>query len=167
MSPRAAWRLESLGFSNVSDYVAGEADWLAFGLPTEGIQANAPRAGRVARGDAPTCDLTERVSDLHERMRASGWDVCVVVNAEGIVLGRVRAAAVDDATDPDQMVEAVMEAGPTTVRPSEPLDALVERMRHHNVASIIVSTSDGRLLGVIRREDAEQWLATSAGDRGA
>ena len=27
MSPRAAWRLDSLGFQQVYDYVAGEADW--------------------------------------------------------------------------------------------------------------------------------------------
>ncbi len=165
MSPRAAWRLESLGFTDVYDYVAGEADWLAFGLQTEGRQVNALRAGRVARRDEPSCDLTERVSDLQERVRASGWDVCVVVNAEDIVLGRVRAAAVDGSLD--QMVDAVMEAGPTTVRPSEPLDALVKRMRDRNVTSMIVSTSVGRLLGVMRREDAEQWLATSSGDRGA
>ena len=32
MSPRAAWRLESLGFSHVYDYVAGKIDWLAAGL---------------------------------------------------------------------------------------------------------------------------------------
>ena len=35
MSPRAAWRLESLGFARVYDYVAGKADWMAAGLPTE------------------------------------------------------------------------------------------------------------------------------------
>src|SRR5438309_12115020 len=34
MSPRAAWRLESVGFSEVSDYVAGKNDWMSAGLPT-------------------------------------------------------------------------------------------------------------------------------------
>jgi hypothetical protein len=29
MSPRAASRLESLGFTQVNDYVAGKADWVA------------------------------------------------------------------------------------------------------------------------------------------
>ena len=33
MSPRAAWRLESLGFRNVHDYPAGKSDWMAAGLP--------------------------------------------------------------------------------------------------------------------------------------
>ena len=36
MSPRAAWRLESLGFTKVYDYVPGKTDWLAAGLPREG-----------------------------------------------------------------------------------------------------------------------------------
>ena len=36
MSPRAAWRLEGLGFEKVFDYVPGEADWFASGLPRDG-----------------------------------------------------------------------------------------------------------------------------------
>ncbi len=34
MSPRAAARLETLGFSRVYDYVGGKRDWLAAALPT-------------------------------------------------------------------------------------------------------------------------------------
>src|SRR6266851_66135 len=45
MSPRAAWRLESLGFGEVYDYVAGKLDWMAAGLRTEGTNAAHPRAG--------------------------------------------------------------------------------------------------------------------------
>jgi 3-mercaptopyruvate sulfurtransferase SseA len=52
MSPRAAWRLEALGFAEVNDYVDGKLDWLAAGLPTEGSNAERPGAGDVA---APTC----------------------------------------------------------------------------------------------------------------
>jgi rhodanese-related sulfurtransferase len=36
MSPRAACRLEALGFTRVDDYVDEIADWQAAGLPTEG-----------------------------------------------------------------------------------------------------------------------------------
>ena len=54
MSPRAACRLELLGFTQVYDYVAGKADWLAHGLPTEGEQAQIPRAKDVLRRDAVT-----------------------------------------------------------------------------------------------------------------
>ena len=44
MSPRAACRLETLGFAEVYDYVAGKADWLGRGLPREGEKAREPRA---------------------------------------------------------------------------------------------------------------------------
>jgi 3-mercaptopyruvate sulfurtransferase SseA len=36
MSPRAAWQLEALGFSDVYDYAAGKLDWISRGGPTEG-----------------------------------------------------------------------------------------------------------------------------------
>ena len=38
LSPRAAARLEELSFREVYDYVAGKADWLAAGLPSEGTR---------------------------------------------------------------------------------------------------------------------------------
>ena len=41
---RAAWRLESVGFSEVYDYTVGELHWLAAGLPTEGTNATRPCA---------------------------------------------------------------------------------------------------------------------------
>jgi len=34
-SPRAARRLEALGYENVFDYEEGKQDWIAAGLPTE------------------------------------------------------------------------------------------------------------------------------------
>jgi hypothetical protein len=54
MSPRAACRLETLGFPEVHDYVAGKADWLAHGRPTEGAQAAVPRAHNLLRTDVVT-----------------------------------------------------------------------------------------------------------------
>ena len=149
-------RLESLGFSRVFDYVPGIADWLAFGLPTEGTNADPPRAGHVARRDVPTCRLTDRLGDIRDDVHARGWESCIVVDQQGVVLGRVRDDAFED--DPDRTAEDVMRAGPATVRPSEPLDALVQRMRDRNVESIVVSTSDGVLVGVLRRADAERRL---------
>ena len=141
------------------DYVAGEADWLAFGLPTKGSNVDAPRAGHLARRDPPTCGLGDQLGDVRDRVRAAGWDGCVVVNEAGIVLGRVRGDALDG--DPRGTVEAVMESGPTTVRPSEPLDAITGRMRDRNVGSVLVTTPDGRLVGVLKRDDAERRLAGS------
>ncbi len=157
MSPRAAWRLESLGFTQVYDYVAGEADWFASGLPREGRDTAIPRAGDAACHDVPTCRPTDDVGAAWERVREAGWDTCVVVNDEDVVLGRMRGQAFE--ADPMRAVEQVMEAGPTTIRPDERLEELVGRMRDKQVENIIITTPDGRLLGVLRRADAEQHLA--------
>ena len=86
MSPRAAWRLESIGFEQVFDYVAGKADWGSFGLPLEGSRGSATRVGAYLRRDVPTCRLEERLAAVRVRVRA-GWDSCCVVNDERIVLG--------------------------------------------------------------------------------
>jgi Mg/Co/Ni transporter MgtE len=90
-------------------------------------------------------------------MRVVGWTSCIVVNDRNAVLGRVRSRDLDG--DPDQIVEAVMEAGPTTERASEPLEALVQRMQQKRVSSVVVTTPDGELIGVLRREDGEKRLS--------
>ncbi len=156
MSPRAAWRLESLGFTKVFDYVAGKTDWMASGLPVEGKLADYPRAGSVARTDIPTCPLTDRLGNARDRTLDADQNVCVVVNDDRIVLGRLRGDALRG--DPGATVESVMESGPTTIRPDEPLEAIVERMRDQRVASILVATSEGRLVGILYRKDAEKQL---------
>ncbi len=154
MSPRAAWRLESLGFGEVYDYVAGKVDWLAFGLPREGDEAATPRAGDIARRDVPTCAPSDRIGTVRERVEAAGWDQCLVANDERVVLGRLRGTALS--ADAEARAEEVMEAGPTTVRPDERLSDLATRLRERDVASIVVTTPDGRLVGVLFREDAER-----------
>jgi CBS domain-containing protein len=161
MSPRAAWRLESLGFTQVFEYVAGKADWLAFGLPSEGHDAGVPRAGQIARSDVPTCALRENVGVIRARIEAAGWDECLVVNKEQVVLGRLRGTAL--AASAETMAEAVMEPGPTTTRPDEPLTNLVPRLRDKHVKRIIVTTPDGRLVGVAERHAAERALAEREG----
>jgi CBS domain-containing protein len=159
MSARAAWRLDSLGFTDVYDYAAGKADWRAVGLPTEGPDAAQPRAGQAVQRDVPTCALSDRIGEVRDRVRSAGWDACVVVNAESVVLGLVRGEAF--AAQPESTAEAVMEAGPTTARHDEDLPDLVERLRAAHATSILVTTSDGRLMGLLRRSDAEQRLAES------
>jgi len=77
-----------MGFTQVYDYVAGKLDWLAAGGPIEGSNAQHPRAGEVARRDVPTCGLDERLGEVRDRVRAAGWDACVVVNQERVVFGR-------------------------------------------------------------------------------
>lgn len=166
MSARAAWRLESLDFTQVFRYTAGKADWLANGLPSEGTQATIPRAGDVARRNVPTCGLWDRVDGVRERVEAAEEHVCLVVGDAGVVLGRLRGEAL--AADSEATVETVMESGPTTIRPNTPLEAIAKRMHERKVGSIIVTDSDGTLIGILYRRDADRRLADapSAG-RGA
>jgi Mg/Co/Ni transporter MgtE len=132
--------------------VAGELDWLAAGLPTEGANAELPRAGDVARPDAPTCRLDEPIGEVRERVRAAGWDACVVVNDPRVVLGLLRAEELQHGQD--EPVEQVMRPGPSTFRPHVPIEELAHVMINHDLPTSPVTTSDGRLVGLLRREDA-------------
>ena len=161
MSDRAAWRLESLGFTHVYRYSPGKDGWLTMGLPTEGPDAATPRAGDVADRDTPTCALHDRLRDVRDRLQTASETICIVVNDQRVVLGRVRFEALDG--NAEQTVEAVMEAGPTTVRPSEPLAALIERMQKRRAASIVVSIANGVLVGVLHRADGERRLSEQKG----
>ncbi len=155
MSPRAAWRLETLGITNVYGYVAGKSDWIAAGLPREGKLTSIPRAGDVARPDL-TCRATERISDVIERIRVAGKDRCIVTTDGGVVLGRVRTDRLDGVSQGP--VEEVMELGPTTTRADTMLESILERLNARNVERILVATSDGQLVGTLHRSDAEARL---------
>jgi CBS domain-containing protein len=52
-----------------------------------------------------------------------------------------------------------MTLGPSTIRPSARLRDVVERMQRQKLTTIPVTTSDGRLTGLLLREDAERALA--------
>jgi predicted transcriptional regulator len=156
MSPRAAWRLESIGFTQVYDYVAGKADWGSAGLPLEGSRGSDTRVVAHLNLDVPTCTLDERLDSVRARVHTAGSDTCLVVNDEQIVLGRLGRPALtggDDVT-----VEEAMSAGPSTVRPSLELDRAVERMRRQDLTTLPVTTSEGRLLGLLERDAAERAL---------
>jgi CBS domain-containing protein len=156
MSPRAACRLEQLGFPEVYDYTAGKADWFAHGLETEGEQAGVLRARHAVRADVVTASIEEPVGEIRARVAASPYGFALVVAADGTVVGRLRAAAL--AGDPDRRAEQVMEAGPSTVRPDRSLQELVTVMRDKNLTVMLVTTPEGRLLGVLPRDLAEHTL---------
>ena len=71
----------------------GKGDWFAIGLPREGRLASVPTIGEVARRDVPTCAPAEKVGAVRERVQKAGWDRCVVVNKERVVLGLLRERA--------------------------------------------------------------------------
>jgi CBS-domain-containing membrane protein len=158
MSARAAWRLESLGFTRVYRYTAGKMDWFAAGLPREGRQAHTPRAGDIVRPDVPTCRLTDIFDDVRARVRAAGWKTCIVVNDRRVVLGRLRARELDSDAEPAASVESVMQSGPPTFRPDVTLEELTEHLRTVHLDTAVITTADGELMGLLSRKDAEHRL---------
>ncbi len=160
MSPRAASRLESIGFEQVYEYAAGKADWGSFGLPLEGRRDSGTRVGPYAQTEVPTCRLGDRLRDVCELVRDAGWDTCFVVDERRVVLGRLGRAAL--ARDQDVPIEDAMTLGPSTVRPSLELERAVERMQTQGLSSLPVTRSDGVLVGVISLVDAERALHLTA-----
>jgi predicted transcriptional regulator len=115
-------------------------------------------ARHVVRQDVVTCALEERVGDVHERVRASPYGFALVVSEDRCVLGRLRASALEEC-DPGSTAEQVMEAGPSTIRLDRELAPLVEQLRERNLRFAIATDPDGRLVGVLRRSDAETYLS--------
>ncbi|MGH3040809.1 MAG: CBS domain-containing protein [Gaiellaceae bacterium] len=161
MSPRAAARLESLGIERVYDYVAGKADWGSFGLPLEGAEGSETRAGAYVRTDVPNCRPEDRLPEICERLEESGWDTCFVLDERGVVLGRIGRRAIRGRED--DSAEEAMTLGPSTVRPSARLEAMVERMQRQALTNLPVTTADGRLVGVLTLRDAEEALRSRGG----
>jgi CBS domain-containing protein len=141
-----------MGFTEVYDYVTGKLDWLAAGLPSEGSNASRPRAGDVARADVPTCRMDELLGDVRERVRGAGWNACVVLNEERVVLGLLRAKELEG--DGGARIEAAMRPGPSTFRPFVAIVEMAEFMIEHDLENAPVTTADGRLVGLLSRADA-------------
>lgn len=154
MSPRAACRLETLGFADVHDYVAGKADWLAHNLPVERHEPDLVTAGQLARTDVVTAELADRTGDVAKRIADSPYGFALVLSTGGVLLGRLRASALKGAAD--TAVEEQMESGPSTVRPDTPAAELAQRLRDRHLSTAIITTPEGHLLGIARRLELEQ-----------
>ena len=135
-------------------YTAGKMDWFASGLPREGTMAAHATAGDVARPDVPTCGLRERVADVARRTEAAGWDVCVVLDDDAVVLGLLASDALR--ADATTIAEDAMREAPSTYRPHVALEKIVEALEGRSRASVLITTSAGRLVGLLRRQDAEE-----------
>jgi phage host-nuclease inhibitor protein Gam len=134
MSPRAASRLEGLGFERVYDYVPGKADRFACELPREGRLAYVPTIGEVAWRDVPTCAPAEKVGAVRERVQKAGWDRCVVVNKERVVLELLRDKELSP--DPKVPVQEAIRNGPATFQPNEPVRNMAKRMQDREATAV-------------------------------
>jgi CBS domain-containing protein len=135
----------------VYDYRTGKQDWMGAGLPTEGTNTQHPRLADVVRRDVPVCSPGERLGEVRDRAVAAGWDACVVVSRERVVLGLLRGRELQG--DPDLLIEQVMRPGPSTYRPFVSVAEMRRIMIDRNLESSPVTTSDGRLVGLVRKQD--------------
>jgi rhodanese-related sulfurtransferase len=150
MSPRAATRLEQLGF-DVYDYALSKVDWMAHGLPMEGTAAQRPTALSFVQEDVAICGLADRVEAIRQRIDASPYGFALVL-AGRVVLGRVRRSRLADALN-DASGELLMEPGPSTTRPHTDPGELASSLRRSGASTAILTTPEGELLGVVRRCD--------------
>ena len=136
--------------------MASKSDWFACGMPREGAAADVLWAGDLVE-DVPTCTPGDPVGEVRERILKKGHDFCVVVNEEQVVLGLLRG----DTLVKDEEARAcdVMELGPKTTPPSEPVEELLKARSSQGVKDFLVATSHGVLLGGMSRDGAERALA--------
>jgi hypothetical protein len=154
VSPRAAARLEQLGFREVYDYTGGKMDWLDFELPSEGN--GGPMIGNAYRRGVPTCSPEDSIGRVRQ-LFTDGWSWVVVLNSTGVILGRLRRTRLGE--DEEAAARDVMEPGPSTYRASVSLEEMVPKMKSRGFENALISDPDGRLLGVLNRADAEAVLS--------
>ena len=75
----------------------------------------------------------------------------MVVSQDRVVLGLLRAGELQ--ADPDLLIERVMRPGPSTYRPFVSVAEMRRTMTERNLESSPVTTSDGKLVGLVRKQD--------------
>jgi CBS domain-containing protein len=149
MSPRAAWRLEAAGFGPVYDYAAGKGDWLAADLPFQGM---AELAGPFTRRGVATVAEAIPAAEALRMLEAQGFGPVLVLNQAGVVMGAAYRDALASAVG-EAETGSVMRFGVSTVRPSEDAAALAHRMGGAGVTRVVVTRSDGTLVGLFFAAD--------------
>jgi CBS domain-containing protein len=126
----------------------GKVDWLARSLPVEGDRAEETRVGDLARDDVVRCALSDDAAEVGQRIDDSPYRFALVASEDGTLLGRLGRSAVEDG----KTAEEVMSPGPSTVRPDTAVDELREKLDAKELKTAIVSTPDGKLIGVVMRK---------------
>jgi Mg/Co/Ni transporter MgtE len=74
------------------------------------------------------------------------------VDKRRVVLGLLRSKELDGKAG--VRIEEVMRPGPSTFRPFVSVEEMAAFIIEHDLESAPITTSDGRLVGLLRREDA-------------
>ena len=121
---------------------------MAMDLPVEGDTGPETRAGAVADREPSTCGLDEKVGEVVERMAASSASLCVVLE-DGMVMGVLEGDALADGS---RTAAEAMSPGPSTFRPSISNEELAAYLDDHDLDHTLLTTLDGRLIGIVRRD---------------
>jgi len=90
------------------------------------------------------------------RQSAGDWGTCIVVNEQRIVFGRMFKTELEG--DPGGRLDEVMRSGTSTFRPNVSAIEMLEYMDRKGHETSLVTTPDGRLVGLVRREDIDRAL---------
>jgi len=93
-------------------------------------------------------------ADVRESIGRSPYPFGLVTSEDGTVLGRVRASTLAGASE--EPVMDVAEPGPKTFRPHHSAEHVARQLADKDLRWAIVTTPEGRLLGVASREDLER-----------
>ena len=115
MSRRAAARLESFAWKRSAFTLREKQDWLAFDLPFEGCLTQTRTAGRSANRDVPVCGPLDKMAEVRPRAEQAGWQECVVINHNRVVLGLLNREAW--LAGDELPAEEAMDPAPLTLRP--------------------------------------------------
>ena len=129
--------------------MAGKADWLASDLPFEGT---AQLAGMFTRRGVAATEEQTTVAQALRLLEAQGFGPVLVLNHARVVMGAAYRDRLQTASG-EAEVGTVMRFGVSTVRPSEDAAALAHRMGHAGVTRVVVTRSDGTLIGLFFAAD--------------
>jgi Mg/Co/Ni transporter MgtE len=111
------------------------------------------------RDDVVRCTPSDLAAKVGVWIERSSYSFALVTGEDGMLLGRVRASALNGDDDHDRPVSEIMELDPSTVRPHRAAGELAEQLAEQDLSWAIVTTPEGRLLGVAWREDLERAAA--------
>jgi CBS domain-containing protein len=106
------------------------------------------------RDDVVRCGPTDRAADVRASIERSPYPFGLVTSDDGTVLGRVRASRLESGSA--EPVWGVAEPGPKTFRPHHSVENVARVLAEKDLRWAIVTTPEGRLLGVASRKDLEQ-----------
>ena len=128
-------------------------------MPREGEAAAKLAVGDIARRGLPTAHLGDRAETVLLLMATGAWPQAVVINEAGVILGRLRKSRLEET--PKDLVDVLMDEGPSTSRPNEDLAETVKGMQAVGVRFLLVSNPEGNPLGLLFLSDAVRRLESA------